>query len=83
MNPVQDCGANRNTGLALSAGAPLILNGFTVVDRSHCVHQAASCCSSVSIPVPNSILGTTFFGAFVSKNCENPTFSLRRVCFSA
>jgi len=81
MNPVPDRGASRNAGPALSAGAPLILTGFTVADRSHYVHQAASCCSSVNIPDPNSVLGTIFLGAFVSKNCENPTFLLCLVCF--
>jgi len=83
MNPVQDRSANRNSGPAVPVGVPLILNGFTVADRSHYVHQAASCCSSVKIPDPNSVLGTTFLGAFVSKNCENPTFLLRLVCFLA
>jgi len=83
MNPVQDRGANRNTDPVLSPGAPLIVTAFTVVDRSHYLYQAASCCSGFNISDPNSVLGTTFLGAFVSKNCENPTFLLRLVCFSA
>jgi hypothetical protein len=72
MNPVQDRGANRNTGPALSAGAPLILTGFTVADRSHYVHQAASCCSSVNIPDPNSLLGTTFLARLYRRIAKIP-----------
>jgi hypothetical protein len=66
MSLVQDCGAFSNTGIALAAGAPMTLTGLTVADRSQYVNQTPSLFSSVKIPDPNSVLGTTFFGAFVS-----------------
>ena len=83
MNPVQDRGANRNTDPALSPGAPLIVTACTVVDRSHYLYQAASCCPSVNISDSNSVLELHFLARLYRIIAKIPPFYFALSVFSA